>query len=171
MLQPELGGTITAVLDGTEGHKMLDNITIDGGGHILLQEDVGNSAHNCKVWRYAIATDALTLVAQHDPARFVSGGANYLTQNEESSGVLDMSGILGEGRSLLGVMAHYSTTTELVEGGQLLLLNTGSKVLLNARVCKFQPGVGRPAGSVAGNGLDQPDDTARTGARRHRRRD
>ncbi len=133
-LQPELGGTITAVLDGTEGLRMLDNLCIDRKGRILLQEDVGNSSHNCKVWRYTIATDALELVAQHDPARFVSGGANFLTQNEESSGVIDVSHILGEGKYLLDVMAHYGTTTELVEGGQLLLLNTGSSVALNVRV-------------------------------------
>lgn len=133
-LQPELGGTITAVLDGTEGQKMLDNLTINRKGHILLQEDPGNNAHLARIWRYTIATDALELLAQHDPARFISGGANYLTQDEESSGILDVSHILGEGKYLFNVMAHYSTTTELVEGGQLLLLNTGSKVALQARV-------------------------------------
>lgn len=133
-LQPELGGTITAVLDGTEGQKSLDNLTIDGKGHVLLQEDPGNNAHLAKIWRYTIATDALELIAQHDPARFISGGANFLTQDEESSGILDMAHILGEGRFLFTVMAHYPTTTELVEGGQLLLLNTGSKVGLQARV-------------------------------------
>ncbi|MDB5258338.1 MAG: large protein, partial [Chitinophagaceae bacterium] len=38
---PTLGGTIEAVLDGTEGQLMLDNMTIDHYGHILLVEDVG----------------------------------------------------------------------------------------------------------------------------------
>lgn len=123
-LQPELGGTITAVLDGTEGQKMLDNMTIDGSGHVLLQEDVGNQAHIGKVWRYDIATDALSTIAQHDPSRFITGGANFLTQNEESSGILDVSHILGAGRFLISQMAHYATNTELVEGGQLLLLSS-----------------------------------------------
>lgn len=132
--QPELGGTIAAVLDGSEGQKMLDNLTIDTGGHILLQEDAGNQAHLGKLWKYDISEDALTLLAQHDPSRFLTGGANFLTQNEESSGILDMADILGPGTYLFNVMAHYSTTAELVEGGQLLLLNTGSKVVFNARV-------------------------------------
>ncbi|MBK9175476.1 MAG: DUF839 domain-containing protein [Flavobacteriales bacterium] len=47
-LQIELGGTVTAVLDGTEGQKTLDNLTIDGTGHILLQEDAGNVSHLSK---------------------------------------------------------------------------------------------------------------------------
>ncbi len=126
LLQPELGGTITAVLDGTEGQKMLDNMTITGSGQILLQEDVGNQAHLGKIWRYDIATDALSVIAQHDAARFVTGGANFLTQDEESSGILDVSHILGAGRFLVAQMAHYATTAELVEGGQLLLLNSGA---------------------------------------------
>ena len=31
---PELGGTITVVLDGTEGPKMMDNMVIDKFGHV-----------------------------------------------------------------------------------------------------------------------------------------
>ena len=49
---------------------MLDNITVDSAGRVLLQEDTGGAAHNAKVWQYDIATDTLTLIAQHDPARF-----------------------------------------------------------------------------------------------------
>ncbi|MEI9807471.1 MAG: hypothetical protein WDO16_06055 [Bacteroidota bacterium] len=49
---------------------MLDNMTADKFGHLLLQEDVGNAPHNGKIWQYTIATDALTILAKHDPARF-----------------------------------------------------------------------------------------------------
>jgi len=118
--QPELGGTITAVLDGAEGQKMFDNITIDNYGHILLQEDVGNNVHNGKIWQYTISTDGLIQVAEHDASRFISGGANYLTQDEESSGIIDMHSILGPGMFLAVDQAHYSIAGELVEGGQLL---------------------------------------------------
>ncbi len=123
-LQPELGGTITAVLGGTEGQKMLDNMTIDGSGHILMQEDPGSQAHNAKIWRYDIATDALSTIAQHDPSRFITGGANFLSQGEESTGILDVSHILGAGKFLVAQMGHYALNTELVEGGQLLLLSS-----------------------------------------------
>lgn len=117
------GGTITAVLDGTEGQQMLDNMTIDNSGHILLVEDVGNNAHLGKIWQYDIATDALTQIGVHDSTRFLSNGANYLTQDEEASGILDVQGILGAGMFLTVVQAHYGISGELVEGGQLLAFN------------------------------------------------
>ncbi|BAZ33978.1 5'-nucleotidase/2',3'-cyclic phosphodiesterase (plasmid) [Cylindrospermum sp. NIES-4074] len=117
---PESGGTIEAVLNGTEGQKMFDNMAIDKYGHILLQEDVGNNAHIGKIWQYDIATDTLTQIAQHDPSRFLSGGANFLTQDEESSGIIDAQDILGAGWFLLDVQAHYGISGEVVEGGQLL---------------------------------------------------
>ena len=62
-------------------------------------------------------------VAQHDADRFAPGAPNFLTQDEESSGIIDVSDILGDGWFLLDVQAHYATTTELVEGGQLLALH------------------------------------------------
>jgi len=49
-----------------------------------------------------------------------------LTQDEESSGVIDASAILGEGWYLLDQQAHYATDAELVEGGQLLALHIPS---------------------------------------------
>ncbi len=119
---PENGGTITAVLDGTEGPKMIDNIGFDKFGHIMLQEDVGNQAHNGKIWQYTIATDAVKLIAQHDPNRFILGGSSYLTQDEESSGIIDMQDILGAGMFIVADQAHYSVAGDIVEGGQLLTL-------------------------------------------------
>ncbi|MES2656582.1 MAG: choice-of-anchor I family protein [Bacteroidota bacterium] len=117
---PTTGGTITAVLDGTEGPKMMDNIGIDNSGHIIIQEDVGNNVHIGKTWQYTIANDKLTLIASHDSTRFINGAANYLTQDEEGSGIIDVQDILGAGNFLLVDQAHYATNTEFVEGGQIL---------------------------------------------------
>ena len=58
------------LLDGSEGHKMLDNITVDRRGHVLATEDVGGNDHIGRVYRYDIATDALTVIAPHDSALF-----------------------------------------------------------------------------------------------------
>jgi hypothetical protein len=121
--QPELGGSIEALLDGTEAGNMFDNMTIDRRGRVLLQEDVGNQAHLGKVWQYDIAADSLVEIAHHDPDRFAPGAANFLTQDEESSGIIDVSSILGEGWFLLDVQAHYTIAGELFEGGQLLALH------------------------------------------------
>ena len=119
---PEIGGTITAVLDGTEGPKMMDNMVIDNFGHIMIQEDPGNQSYLAKIWQYTIATDAVKLIATHDAERFVSGGPSYLTQDEESSGMIDMQDILGVGNFIYVDQAHYSIPGTLVEGGQLLTL-------------------------------------------------
>ncbi|MFO0797995.1 MAG: hypothetical protein U0804_10990 [Gemmataceae bacterium] len=124
---PTAGGTIEAVLDGTEAGNMYDNIAVDAHGRVILLEDVGNQAHNGKVWMYEAATDRLVQVARHDPARFGDVGqpatAPY-NQDEESSGVIDVSDIFGPGTYLIDDQAHYPITTPagVVEGGQLLLM-------------------------------------------------
>jgi hypothetical protein len=120
---PAAGGTIELLLDGTEPHQMFDNMTVDRHGHVLIQEDPGNQTYLARIWQYTIATDELKAIAQHDPARFQPGVADpLLTQDEESSGIWDAEEVLGPGWFLLDVQAHYSTTAELVEGGQLLAL-------------------------------------------------
>jgi hypothetical protein len=123
---PTAGGTIKLLLNGSEGQQMFDNIAVDKDGVVTLQEDVGNNAHLGKVWQYDPGTDVLTQIAVHDANRFLSGGGNFLTQDEESSGVIDISSILGnagENVYLMDVQAHYGITGELVEGGQLLIVH------------------------------------------------
>lgn len=68
----------------------------------------------------------MTLLAQHDPDRFAVGGSHFLTQDEESSGVVDVTNILGsvgQNAYLLDVQARFPNGTELVEGGQLLVMH------------------------------------------------
>jgi hypothetical protein len=121
---PELGGTIDMLLDGTEGQQMLDNITVDGRGQIIAQEDIGNQPALGKIWHYDAAGDTITQIAEHDPALFTPGSPDFITQDEETSGVIDVSSILGEGWYLLDDQVHAaSTDPELVEGGQLLAMH------------------------------------------------
>jgi secreted PhoX family phosphatase len=119
---PEAGGTITMLVDGTEPHEMFDNLTIDRYGHVLLQEDPGAQNYVARVWQYDIAGDQLKVIASHDPDRFAPGAANFLTIDEESSGIIDAESLLGPGWFLLDVQAHYPNGPTLVEGGQLLAL-------------------------------------------------
>ncbi|MFE1600807.1 calcium-binding protein [Methylobacterium sp. ID0610] len=123
--RPELGGTVKEVLRGTEGQVMFDNITVTAEGRVILQEDPGNNARLSKVWEYDPATSALTQLAEHDPARF-SGLTPPFTQDEESSGILDVSTLFGgPGRQafLFDTQAHYkNASADLVEGGQLQLM-------------------------------------------------
>jgi hypothetical protein len=64
------------------------------------------------------------MIAQHDPERFMPGASGFITQDEESSGVIDASDILGEGWFLLDVQSHRSVgDAELVEDGQLVAVH------------------------------------------------
>lgn len=123
---PEAGGSIVAVLDGTEGTQMLDNITVTAEGKLILQEDPGNQSHIAKVWSYDPVTDVLTQIAQHDPALFTAGSPTFKTQDEESSGVIDVTSVLGDADTkafLLDVQSHLnSSDPELVQDGQLLAM-------------------------------------------------
>ena len=98
---PELGGTVKMLLNGSEGQVMLDNMTVADDGSILLQEDPGNIARSAKIWRYNPSTDTLVELAQHNPALFTGPGA--ITQDEESSGIVDIS-------SFLTGVSGYDTT-------------------------------------------------------------
>ena len=124
---PEKGGTIEILLTGSEGHRMLDNVTIDPLGRIVMDEDPGNNSRVSKIWLYQIATGEFVEVAHHNPKFFdptILNNSSFITQDEESSGIIDASDILGDGWFLLDVQAHKVNTgdPELVEGGQLLAM-------------------------------------------------
>ena len=121
LANPQNGGELAMLLDGTEGQKMFDNITVKKG-YVYLQEDIGAQDALGKVWRYQIGNDSLVQIAEHNPALFTPAAPGFLTRDEESSGIIDASSVLGAGWFLLDVQAHYTIAGELVEGGQLLAL-------------------------------------------------
>ena len=123
---PALGGTIEMLLDGTESGQMYDNLTLDQAGHVLLQEDPGNQGYSARIWQYDLATDTLKNIARFEKLRFgdlgVPAVAPYTT-DEESSGIVDATALLGSGWFVITGQAHYAFgDPELVQGGQLLAL-------------------------------------------------
>lgn len=143
---PLAGGTVEVLIDGeVTGQRMLDNLTVDAAGDVLLQEDVGNQVHLGKIWKYHAATGVSSLVAQHDATRFISGaaadidGSDGKQSDEESSGIVEVSTLFQATPGydsehfryfLLDVQAHYGSINGvalpagLVEGGQLLMMKT-----------------------------------------------
>jgi secreted PhoX family phosphatase len=126
----ESGGTITMVKDsatlvGKDGAtaRSFDNMVVADDGTLIIQEDPGNSSYIAKTWRYDPVANTWTQILESDRDRFITGAPNFLTQDEESSGVIDITSILGrnDGKQyFLGDMqAHYAIPGELVEGGQL----------------------------------------------------
>jgi len=102
---------------------MFDNVTIDRFGRLFLQEDTRNNSWVAKIWAYGIDTGALVEVAHHDPELFETGvnPAKFITQDEESSGIIDAQHIFGAGWFLFVVQSHaVKSDPELVQDGQLL---------------------------------------------------
>jgi hypothetical protein len=127
---PQAGGTIEALLEGTEGAEMLDNMTAVSNGRrtqLIMQEDVGNNSRLGRHWLYDVPSDSLLEIATFDSARFGDGPTNGalttpvtapFTRDEEASGIIPAPW-LGAGWFLGTVQAHYSIPGELVQGGQL----------------------------------------------------
>jgi hypothetical protein len=130
--QPELGGSIEILLDGTLAsgeYQMFDNIAVNDDGSLILLEDVGNNKHNGKIWKFNPATGDLVKLARFDPALFGDiAGNGLVTKDEETSGVIDVTRILGrkDGRAYnLFVAQNHAVSgdPETLEGGQLLLMS------------------------------------------------
>jgi hypothetical protein len=100
---------------------MLDNITVNDRGQVLMLEDVDSQEYRGGVWVYDTGTGGLTRIARHDPNRFATGSPGFLTKDEEASGIIPAP-FLGAGSYLLDTQAHYARDAELVEGGQLQLI-------------------------------------------------
>jgi len=131
---PSLGGTLTLLLDGTEsiGLNKPDNLDIDSDGNLLIQEDPGGVDAIARIVAYRLSDGAMGEVAQFDPNLFAPSSANFLTNDEESSGIIDAEEFFGEGAWLFDAQVHTSaglppglgegTVEEYVQRGQLLLM-------------------------------------------------
>ncbi|MDQ3146286.1 MAG: DUF839 domain-containing protein, partial [Actinomycetota bacterium] len=136
--QPQLGGTLTLLLDGTEsvGLQKPDNMDIDSQGNLLIQEDPGGSDAIARILAYRLSDGAIASVAQCDANLFGAGAENQITNDEESSGIIDVADLLGEGTFLFDAQVHTSTglppgsgegtVEEYVERGQLLRMTVSN---------------------------------------------
>ncbi|MDO9466591.1 MAG: DUF839 domain-containing protein [Thiobacillus sp.] len=131
------GGKVEMVLDsasltGTDGAsaRSFDNMVVDGEGNILIQEDPGNSDHIAKIWKFNPTTGVAVQIFENDRDRFLPGAPNFLTRDEENSGVIDVTDIVananwyeaGRRYYLTNTQAHYSIPGELVQGGQVQMI-------------------------------------------------
>ncbi len=123
--RPWLGGTLTLLRDGTEAPFLNkpDNVTMDKRGHLLIQEDPGNNAGLARILAYDVDSGEIGVVAQFDELQFSPGAPGFLTQDEESSGIIDASKVMGKGWFLFDAQVHLAhPDPELVEHGQLLAM-------------------------------------------------
>jgi hypothetical protein len=131
------GGTVEMVLDaanltGTDNEiaRSFDNMVVDGDGNILIQEDPGGSDYIAKTWKFNPVTGVAVQIFENDRDRFLPGAPNFLTRDEENSGVIDVTDIVananwyeaGRRYYLTNTQAHYSIPGELVQGGQVQMI-------------------------------------------------
>lgn len=137
---PEAGGTIDMLIDGgaydKDGNwvevKMFDNMTVNGDGHILIQEDSGNQDWIGKTYIFDPVTKKIMTVSTHDPALFTPGLPGFITKDEEASGIIEVThlfeGVAGYDTSkfryyLVADQVHKNPgDIELVDMGQLQLM-------------------------------------------------
>jgi Bacterial protein of unknown function (DUF839) len=169
--RPELGGTLTLLLDGSERPFLNkpDNMDIDTHGNLLIQEDPGGNDSVARIVGYRIADGALGVIAQFDPAIFAPGATDpKSTTDEESSGIIDAKDLFGNGTFMFDAQVHKANPDpELVEEGQLLTLSVSDfdKVygspdpdpdpVTPATAAPGRP-VGTPAGTPAGKDATLP---------------
>jgi serralysin len=161
---PELGGTIQAVVESDDyGAHMFDNLTV-GDGKVIVQEDPGNNAYVARVWKYDIANGSFTEVGTFNPDQFAPGGSEFITQDEESSGVVDVTGLLGDSDThayLLDAQVHLATgNPATVEQGQLVVMYVDDPFLIGGNGQDDLFGSAADEELSGGNG----DDTARAGS-------
>ena len=123
---PWKGGTLTLLLDGTEAPFLNkpDNVGMDRKGHFLIQEDPGNNAQLARIVAYDVDSGKRGVVAEFDDFRFSAGAPGFITQDEESSGIIDASAVMGkQGTFLFDAQVHKANPDPaLVEYGQLLTM-------------------------------------------------
>jgi hypothetical protein len=125
---------VTQLLDGSEGIRSLDNLTVSASGKVVLQETPATTRASPRCGT-TTRDRRLGRTRAHDPAKFGGDTAPAVvpfTQDEESSGVVDVTGIFGKDGGKPTCWTRRRTTpsapraapaaTEIVEGGQLMLM-------------------------------------------------
>ncbi|MBL9171844.1 MAG: hypothetical protein JNN07_29205 [Verrucomicrobiales bacterium] len=144
---PTAGGTIEVMLEGPVGSNvagsgaapvMMDNMDVTRAGKIMIQEDPGGNNRLARVWMFDPQTLDLTDIAQADRKFATTGASRFLTIDEEASGIMDVSHILGEGWFLWDIQMHRGIPGELVEHGQLVAMHV-SQLPLNTASTSVEP--------------------------------
>lgn len=140
---PLAGASLTMLLDGSEAPYLSkpDNIEVDVLGNVLIQEDPGNNAHRARLVAYNTKTAQLAEVLQFKKEYFEKGQAAFMTEDEESSGITDVTQFFKKSASdtsryyILNAQIHATPAAarpdvadaatklaNIIEGGQLYLL-------------------------------------------------
>jgi hypothetical protein len=71
-------------------------MTITSDGIVLLQEDPGKNDHVARIVAFRLKDAKLATIAQFNPDHFAVGGSKFMTTDEESSGIIDVTSMLAK---------------------------------------------------------------------------
>jgi hypothetical protein len=141
--KPFLGSTLELLLDGSEDIYMSkpDNITVDSLGNVLIQEDPGKNALLARIVSYRISDGKVGTIARFKADYFTESGTAFITSDEESSGIVEVSNELRTSKTdkasyfMFAAQIHATpaksrpdmdatdaTLAKAVEGGQWYIL-------------------------------------------------
>ena len=140
---PLLGAKLEMLLNGGEAPYLSkpDNLTVTKDGIIMIQEDPGNNAHVARLIAYRIKDAKLAVVAQFDPKYFTAEGSKFMTLDEESSGIIDVSEFLRKGNDtktyfMLNAQIHTYSGVATVDPGVKGALSPSRPDLANRNIVK-----------------------------------
>ena len=114
-----------------------DNLTVtEDGKYLLLQEDPGNNAALARIIAYRVSDGKIAVVAQFDANKFMKGGSEFMTEDEESSGIIDATKLLakpGDTNSYFFFNAQVHTTGAVVARPDLNARSKDTKTAIDTK--------------------------------------
>jgi len=131
--QPQAGGSISTKIRASDiGAEMLDNLTVDAAGRVLLQEDPGDDKRLAAIWLFDPKTNQSTKLFEANAELFKPGASAFMTSDEEHSGIIEVTDLLRKASWFDAKRRYYLGTTQahkahadssLVEYGQLWMMS------------------------------------------------
>jgi len=134
---PAAGADLEMLLNGGESLYLSkpDNITVtDDGKYVMLQEDPGNNAALARIIAYRVSDGKMVVVGQFDTNKFSKGGSEFMTEDEESSGIIDATKLLaksGDKNTYFMFNAQIHTTGAIAARPDLAGRNAAKKDAIN----------------------------------------
>ena len=131
--QPQAGGSISTKIRASEiGAEMLDNLTVDAVGRVLLQEDPGEDKRLAAIWLFDPNTNKSIKLFEANAELFKPGASAFMTSDEEHSGIVEVTDLLRKASWFDAKRRYYLGTTQahkphadssLVEYGQVWMIS------------------------------------------------
>ena len=127
------GGQFDIALQARDiGGEMFDNLTVDSAGRVLVQEDSGDDPHLASIWLFQPESKSASKIFESDPTRFSGFWPSRITDDEEHSGIIEVTELVRTASWFEPSKLYYLGTTqahhahpdsELVSYGQLWLIS------------------------------------------------